>query len=128
MADRFVAGIMASFLFTFGAAIFFFRDRFMVFPMAMFTFPTVFVLGLPQSVLIDWLLRPLHKKRNVLVVMLEVLLYAAAGVVATVLLLWVVARELRMANFSFYVLGMSAALLYYVCLLIIRRQRKKRTA
>ncbi|GED25146.1 hypothetical protein BAG01nite_12480 [Brevibacillus agri] len=103
MAERFLAGLLASFLFTFGAAIFYFQDRFMVLPTAMFTFPTVFVLGLPQSVAIDWLLRPLRsRKRSRVVVLLEALLYAVAGIAATALLLWLVTGELFKGISSFY--------------------------
>lgn len=127
MAERFLAGLLASFLFTFGAAIFYFQDRFMVLPTAMFTFPTVFVLGLPQSVAIDWLLRPLRsRKRSRVVVLLEALLYAVAGIAATALLLWLLTGELFKGISSFYWLGMTASLLYYACLLALRRQRKKR--
>ncbi|MGN7470130.1 hypothetical protein [Brevibacillus sp. SAFN-007a] len=126
MAERFLAGVMASFLFTLGAAIFFFQDRSMVLFVAMFTFPTVFVLGLPQSVAIDWLMRPLRTKRRAVVVLWEALLYAVAGIVATVLLLRIVTGGWRWALVSFYGLGMSASLLYYACLLVLRRQGKKR--
>ncbi|MBY0088483.1 hypothetical protein [Brevibacillus brevis] len=123
MAERFMAGIVASFLFTFATALLYFQDRFSVLPVAMFTFPTVFLLGIPQSIIIDWVMKrmPLNKRRHLLI--LEAMLYVVAGIIATMMLFFIVMHTLTLL-LKFYVLGVAASVLYFVCLRFFRRKKK----
>ncbi|GAB1529544.1 MULTISPECIES: hypothetical protein [Brevibacillus] len=123
MAERFIAGILASFLFTFGAALLYFQDRSAVLFVAMFTFPTVFLLGIPQSIVIDWIMKRLPRNKGSLLFLLEALLYIVAGIIATVMLFFIVMHTFTLLP-KFYVLGVVASLLYFVCLRFLRRKRK----
>ncbi|MFS0557981.1 hypothetical protein [Brevibacillus sp. 179-C9.3 HS] len=124
MADRFIAGILTSFMFTFGTAFLYFQDRFFVIPGAMFIFPTVFLLGIPQSFVIDWIVKRLPLRRGSVLFLLEALLYIVAGVIATMLLFFMVTRSFTLVLPEFYVLGVAASLLYFVCLYALRRKKK----
>ncbi|MGG4449727.1 hypothetical protein HPY28_07405 [Brevibacillus sp. HB1.2] len=123
MAERFIAGILASFLFTFGIALLYFQDRSSVILVGMFTFPTVFLLGIPQSLVIDWVMKRLPWNKGSLLFILEVMLYIVAGIIATIMLFFIVTHTF-MLLLKFYVLGVVASLLYFVCLRFLRRKKK----
>ncbi|NRR21120.1 hypothetical protein [Brevibacillus sp. MS2.2] len=123
MAERFIAGILASFLFTFGIALLYFQDRSSVLLVAMFTFPTVFLLGIPQSLAIDWVMKRLPWNKGSLLFLLETLLYIVAGIIATMMLFLIVTHTFKLL-LKFYVLGVVASLLYFVCLRFLRRKKK----
>ncbi|QDS33270.1 hypothetical protein [Brevibacillus brevis] len=123
MAERFIAGILASFLFTFGVALLYFQDRSSVLFVAMFTFPTVFLLGIPQSLIIDWVMERLPWNKGSLFFILEALLYIVAGITATMTLFLIVTHTF-MLLLKFYVLGVVASLLYFVSLRFLRRKKK----
>ncbi|TQK74569.1 hypothetical protein FB479_101165 [Brevibacillus sp. AG162] len=123
MAERFIAGILASFLFTFGTALLYFQDRSAVLLVAMFTFPTVFLLGIPQSLVIDWVMKRLPWNKESLLFILEAMLYIVAGIIATMMLFLIVTHTFRLLP-KFYVLGVAASLLYFVCLRFLRRKKK----
>ncbi|MGO0062554.1 hypothetical protein ACTID9_21455 [Brevibacillus fluminis] len=125
MATRFLAGILSSFLFTFGAALFFFYDIDTVVPLAMFTFPTVFFIGIPFSFVIDLLMKPLGKQHKAIVFWVESLLYILAGVAATAILFWTISGSFRNVTGEIYLLGVIAS---YVYLLSLRFLRAKRSA
>ncbi|MGG4439299.1 hypothetical protein [Brevibacillus fortis] len=124
MAERFIAGILASFLFTFGTAFLYFQDRFSVLPIAMFTFPTVFLLGIPQSLVIDRVTKRLPWNKRSHLFLLEALLYIMAGMIATMMLFLIVTRSFAFVLSKFYVLGIVASLLYFGCLWFLRRKKK----
>ncbi|NRS16227.1 hypothetical protein HP398_07240 [Brevibacillus sp. HB1.4B] len=123
MAERFIAGILASFLFTFGIALLYFQDRSSVLLVGMFTFPTVFLLGIPQSLIIDWVMKRLPWNKGSLLFILEAMLYIVAGIIATIMLFFIVTHTF-MLLLKFYVLGVVASLLYFVCLRFLRRKKK----
>lgn len=123
MAERFIAGILASFLFTFGIALLYFQDRSSVLLVAMFTFPTVFLLGIPQSLAIDWVMKRLPWNKGSLLFLLEALLYIVAGIIATMMLFLIVTHTFKLL-LKFYVLGVASSLLYFVCLRFLRRKKK----
>lgn len=123
MAERFIAGILASFLFTFGIALLYFQDRSSVLLVAMFTFPTVFLLGIPQSLVIDWVMKRLPWNKGSLLFILEALLYIVAGIIATMMLFLIVTHTFILL-LKFYVLGVVASLLYFVSLRFLRRKKK----
>lgn len=123
MAERFIAGILASFLFAFGAALLYFQDRSSVLFVAMFTFPTVFLLGILQSIIIDWVMKRLPWNKGSLLFLLEVMLYIVAGIIATMMLFLIVMHTFTLL-LKFYVLGVAASLLYFVSLRFLRRKKK----
>ncbi|MGG4453281.1 hypothetical protein [Brevibacillus porteri] len=123
MAERFIAGILASFLFTFGVALLYFQDRYSVLFVAMFTFPTVFLLGIPQSLIIDWVMERLPWNKGSLLFILEAMLYIVAGIIATMMLFLIVTHTFVLL-LKFYVLGVVASLLYFVSLRFLRGKKK----
>ncbi|WP_429845085.1 hypothetical protein [Brevibacillus sp. FIR094] len=123
MAARFIAGLLASFLFTFGVALLYFQDRSSVLFVAMFTFPTVFLLGIPQSLIIDWVMERLPWNKGSLLFILEAMLYSVAGMIATMMLFFIVTHTF-MLLLKFYVLGVIASLLYFFSLRFLRRNKK----
>ncbi|WP_426983623.1 hypothetical protein [Brevibacillus borstelensis] len=125
MAQHFIASIPASFLFVFGAALFYFQDRFMVLPLAMFTFPTVLFLGIPMAIAIDWLLKPIGNTKPVKRFFIESLLYVIAGVAATGILFLIVTGRFVSFSFKFYLLGASASYVYFLCLSFVRLKGSK---
>ncbi|TGV17759.1 hypothetical protein EN829_047585 [Mesorhizobium sp. M00.F.Ca.ET.186.01.1.1] len=124
MADRFIAAVMTSFLFTLGAALVFFHDRFMMLPTAMITFPLVFACGIPASIVIDRLMRLLRLNRSAGAVFVELALYGAAGIGVTVLLFWKVGGVFFGAGSPMYYMGVAASVLYGLCLFALRRKRR----
>lgn len=124
MADRFIAGILASFIFTFGTAFLYIQDRNAVLPVAMFTFPTVFLLGLPQSFVIDWIVKRLPLSKGRVLFILEGVLYIVAGIIATLVLFFIVTQSFRLVLPKFYAMGVTASLLYFVSLWLLRRKKK----
>ncbi|MFF0825441.1 hypothetical protein ACFYU8_08600 [Brevibacillus sp. NPDC003359] len=124
MAERFIAGILASFIFTFGTALLYFQDRFSILLIAMFTFPTVFLLGIPQSLLIDWVMKRVRWNKRSHLFLLEAMLYMGAGMIATMMLFLIVTRSFAFVLPKFYVMGVVASLLYFGCLWFLRRKKK----
>ncbi len=96
MAERFIAGILASFLFTFATA---------------------------QSIVIDWVMKRLPWNKGSLLFLLEAMLYIVAGIIATMMLFLIVMHTFSMF-LTFYVLGVAASLLYFVSLRFLRRKKK----
>ncbi|ASJ54802.1 hypothetical protein BP422_15230 [Brevibacillus formosus] len=123
MAERFIAGILASFLFSFATALLYFQDRSSVLLVAMFTFPTVFLLGIPQSIVIDWVMKRLPWNKGSLLFLLEAMLYIVAGIISTMMLFLIVMHTFSLF-LKFYVLGVVASLLYFVSLRFLRRKKK----
>ncbi len=122
MAQRFIAGIITSFIFTFGTALFFFQDRNMVLPVAMFTFPTVFLIGIPMSMGIDILMRNIRNYHYIIVFLIEGVLYIFAGYLATLILFGIISGELLRISIKFQVLGVIASCVYYLFLILLRKR------
>ncbi|MGE5703806.1 MAG: hypothetical protein ACM32O_14865 [Clostridia bacterium] len=124
MPQRFLAGILSSFVFIFGAALFFFQDLDMVLPLAMFTFPAVFCIGLPMSWGIDILMRPCKKFSMYIVFIIEAALYGIAGISATFLLFWSVFGKILLVMPTFLFLGAMASCIYFLFLYWLRAKER----
>ncbi|GAA4711723.1 hypothetical protein [Brevibacillus fulvus] len=125
MIQRLLAGFLSGLLFTFGSALLIFFDRNMVIPLAMFTFPTIFLLGIPMSIGIDLLLKRFRKSGSKAVFLAESVLYLLAGYVANLILFWAIAKELILPTAMFQLMGVIAAYLYFLNLYALRKWKNR---